>query len=184
MNAYIGLIQGRIMKITTIAAGLAAVTIATSATAQSEIWRTMPDGFKIAYSPTLDGCFAELVTDAGYVVHMGTASGLYSGDRSRSSGFLAVYTPEDLGPDHAGSESQVDVLVNGKDYQMSALGTNSSGYSGGYVIGDRNTLVEDVLKMRTMTIITPTNRITINAGSLDIPAALEQVRNCQERRGS
>ena len=164
------------MRLTTIAAGLAAAVIATSASAQSEIWRTMPDGFKIAYSPVTDGCFAELQTSAGYVVHMGTESGMFSGDRSKSSGFLAVYTPEDLGPDHKGSASQVDVLVNGKDYQMTAIGTNSSGYAGGYVLGERNTLVEDILKMRTMTILTPANRITINAESLDIPAALEQVR--------
>ena len=170
------------MRLSTIAAGLAAAVIATSASAQSEIWRTMPDGFKIAYSPVTDGCFAELQTSAGYVVHMGTESGMFSGDRSKSSGFLAVYTPEDLGPDHKGSASQVDVLVNGKDYQLTAIGTNSSGYAGGYVLGERNTLVEDILKMRTMTILTPANRITINAESLDIPAALEQVRACQIAR--
>ncbi len=167
------------MKLPTIIAGLVAGVVATGASAQSEIWRTMPDGFKIAYSSVTDGCFAELVTDQGYVVHMGTESGMFSGDRSRSSGFLAVYTPENLGADHEGSESQVDVLVNGKDYPMTAIGTNSSGYSGGYVLGERNTLAEDILKMRTMTIMTPANRITINAESLDIPAALEQVRACQ-----
>ena len=170
------------MKLSTIAVGIAAAFIATSASAQSQIWRVMPDGFKIAYSPTTDGCFAELQTAEGYVMHMGTESGMFSGDRSLTSGFLAIYTPEDLGPNHRGSESQVDVLINGKDYQMTAIGTNSSGYMGGYILGERNTLVEDILKMRTMTVVTPTARVNVNVSTLDVPAALQQVRDCQIRR--
>lgn len=161
---------------------LSSALFATAAAADVENWRSMPDGFNIFYNSATDGCFAELQTDQGYVVHIGTEAELYSGAKSASAGFLAVYAPGDLGDGHTGDMSLVDVAINGRDYPMIAVDVKRDGYTGGFIVGRAEDLRPELEKMREMQILTPDATVTINASSLDIPAALDQVQTCQEQR--